>query len=881
MTQLNSLGYRPSSKNDPCAICSNTSGHCKTTSGSGGDTLHLCHNHTTNPGHIIDGLKWLKTVGDWGMFGPMSNYTHQPTPMGSHRPMRAVKPQPVMMKGVTAIEREDRDTAFREYFSKLSTHPEDVADLRRRGLTDEDIKRWDVHSKAGSDPGYLCPCVDPEGYIVGAQWRSRLAASGRYKWVKWIGAGTNNGGELPLTVHRPLEGSKGIAVCESIGAKSFLLSKRSGMTVVGAGNCGQFTGSPWHWKTYLETLSVEHGSKLIHLYPDSGANIAVVSQYVGWLKMVAAWGFEVVIAQWEAIEFKGHDLDDLTEEQFGAIRFVTATEWALGQGDGVTLEEPGTDDEQGFLSSLVKESKSGTVKFQEQSVLATNISDRWSDISYDEAVGSFLTYENGLWTEVLEGVVKKKLSETLNQCDVGYSSNLLDGLFKLFKVRASKSNWKRPSRNLIPLKNGVLDLKTREFTAHSPEHGFRWQLPYDYEPEATPGPVLDWLIDAQEGHNDRVQLLRAFLNVAITGKNIHQKFLEISSTRGNTGKGVFCSLAKCLVGGQNVYAATVGRLDEPRFEMGNYRDKSIVFFADASKHVSDNALEALKRIVGRDDLMAERKGVNGGVTFTFDGLIIMAANQTLSIDDGHALYRRKIPVPFMKVVAGKDIDKELLNTEGNKVTGKFVPHLPGFFNWVLDMPEEEVTAYLGNSNEMAPSLAKANQERLIESSPLAAWVHDSCAFSDDLTSRPGKLEEVHLNRETEGSTREGTRYYKGETEFLYPSYVSFCKSTGAKPLSVRTFTPKFLSMCNDIMGKSVTQDRRSYGMLFSGVALKTAPSTPKVEPIAPEPIAPEPIAVAKVATQLTLVEPSQPDLEEEEVWTETFNFEPDLEPTAA
>lgn len=64
------MDFRPTSKKQPCIICGNTTGHCKTKDGDRGDTLIYCHNHEINPGEAIAGHQWLKAAGGWGIFGP-------------------------------------------------------------------------------------------------------------------------------------------------------------------------------------------------------------------------------------------------------------------------------------------------------------------------------------------------------------------------------------------------------------------------------------------------------------------------------------------------------------------------------------------------------------------------------------------------------------------------------------------------------------------------------------------------------------------------------------------------------------------------------------------------------------------------------------------
>lgn len=292
----------------PCPICGNVTGHCKSKSGKAGDVLVYCHNNESNPGSVVSGYKWIKASDGFGIFAPESSKPY-------------VAPINVAPSIKTASATE-RDRSFRAYMSKLSLHPDDLADLVRRGIS-VGVAESQFVSIAGKEPGYLCPCYTPDGEIVGAQWRVRCPGEGsRYKWVSWMCGGSKFGDELPLTVHRPIGKATGIAIVEGIGAKSLILAHRSGMVTIGAGASVQFGGSSnGHWRSYLAALSAELNSKVLHFYPDSGClgNAQVMGSYSKFFKFVVANGYPVKVAWWGQVE-KGIDIDELSD--WNAIEFI-------------------------------------------------------------------------------------------------------------------------------------------------------------------------------------------------------------------------------------------------------------------------------------------------------------------------------------------------------------------------------------------------------------------------------------------------------------------------------------------------------------------------------------------------------------------------------
>lgn len=65
--------FKSTSTRNPCPICGNTSGHCKSKAGDRGDALIYCHNHESDPGQPIAGYKWLKACDGWGIFAPVDS----------------------------------------------------------------------------------------------------------------------------------------------------------------------------------------------------------------------------------------------------------------------------------------------------------------------------------------------------------------------------------------------------------------------------------------------------------------------------------------------------------------------------------------------------------------------------------------------------------------------------------------------------------------------------------------------------------------------------------------------------------------------------------------------------------------------------------------
>ncbi|HEY9909293.1 MAG TPA: hypothetical protein V6D18_17020, partial [Thermosynechococcaceae cyanobacterium] len=256
------MRFTPTNRSNPCPICANDSGKCRTFA----DTpIVLCM--TADRHESVPGYRYSKPSKDrlWGVWTPDDRRTHtevdrQQWQLDQQR-KREQRQREEAEKRAASMPAAERDRHYRKLLPFLSLHPTDRADLTRRGLTPEQIAAWGVvsvvqwqkldqelpHALPGvsldgrslntSGAGYLCPIRDVDGAIVGFQLRLRESDSGRYRWLTSATQKRPNGatphlpnGELPLAVHRPAEVKrKAIALTEGTGAKPFITSQRLGV----------------------------------------------------------------------------------------------------------------------------------------------------------------------------------------------------------------------------------------------------------------------------------------------------------------------------------------------------------------------------------------------------------------------------------------------------------------------------------------------------------------------------------------------------------------------------------------------------------------------------------------------------------------------------
>jgi hypothetical protein len=258
-----------------------------------------------------------------------------------------------------SLSPQERHDQYTRLLSELTLHPEDRADLVRRGFTHEQIElagfksiqRYQRLRSQFSDllpgisrgdrlvireEGYLCPIRNANGLIVACQVRLRTlptTETNRYRWLSGQGQtlhlypeGCKSEGELPLPVFRPQGKPEGIALPEGTGAKPFLVSQRLNLLVIGAAG-GQWASSPQLLKQTLEKAALEVEGREIKIFPDAGdiLNRSVMARWQRTIDLIEEWGWSVKVAWWGQIDKTYPDIDELTD--YTKVEYISSQEF--------------------------------------------------------------------------------------------------------------------------------------------------------------------------------------------------------------------------------------------------------------------------------------------------------------------------------------------------------------------------------------------------------------------------------------------------------------------------------------------------------------------------------------------------------------------------
>lgn len=406
-----------------------------------------------------------------------------------------------------------------------------------------------------------------------------------------------------------------------------------------------------------------------------------------------------------------------------------------------------------------------------------------------------------VWRRIDDEMIRKVL---VREADAAlgeeYENSYINGTLALLRSRlarlpdvaatAGSEIWEN-DRNLLPMRNGVLDLESGRLLEHSPDFMFNWMVPHNYDPDAD-CPVTEKFITNLAGGDPSTEwVLWAFLAAVLHGRSDLQRYLEFVGMAG-TGKSTFITLCKELVGDENVHSTDMRTLHNSQFETANIYGKRLTVISDADKYGGD--VGVFKSLTGEDIVRREEKNKQAQKSFVYRGMVIVAANNPVQFSDtSTAMARRRIPVHIDKKLDKSAVDFRLQH--------KLRAELPGLINRLLDIDHDKVTEVLTDTEGHRRNAAN---RALVETNAIAAWANECLVVDIGNSCKVGKL----------GADAD---------TLLYPNYARFCEQTGRRGVvALNTFTRSLTDVLATV-GVEVLVKHKNTGTHIEGIRLRTAP----------------------------------------------------------
>ncbi|MFM5891614.1 MAG: hypothetical protein ACKOQS_25530, partial [Dolichospermum sp.] len=128
---------------------------------------------------------------------------------------------------------------------------------------------------------------------------------------------------------------------------------------------------------------------------------------------------------------------------------------------------------------------------------------------YRDDYHQWMRYKDGFWTVASEESIFQMVTDAIEELfpSIGFHAGYPSGVAKMLISRLLCSDWPEQPRNLLPFKNGVLDLNTKKLLPHSPDYGFESIIDREHDPNATEWRVIrDWMDFGIEGNEHHKHL---------------------------------------------------------------------------------------------------------------------------------------------------------------------------------------------------------------------------------------------------------------------------------------------------------------------------------------------------------------------------------------
>jgi putative DNA primase/helicase len=291
----------------------------------------------------------------------------------------------------------------------------------------------------------------------------------------------------------------------------------------------------------------------------------------------------------------------------------------------------------------------------------------------------------------------------------------------------------RASGQIVAVKNGLLDIDSRQLYTHTPLYFSTVSVPFPYDPAAPkPQHFLEFLGELWPQETEAVDALAEWFGYVISGRtNLQKMLLMVGPTRG--GKGVLARLLTRLIGAGNVCGPTLGSF-AGEFGLAPLFGKSLAIISDVrfSGKGGSVVVERLLSISGEDTLTINRKYREQIDAKMSVRMHLMSNEMPRLTDASGAIIGRFIVLLLTRSWLGK---------EDTKLEPNLITELPGVLNWALD----GLTRLNKNDGRFTevPSAKEAIIAMRDLASPVAAFVRERCKLDPQASTAVDELYAVY------------------------------------------------------------------------------------------------------------------------------------------
>jgi len=206
--------------------------------------------------------------------------------------------------------------------------------------------------------------------------------------------------------------------------------------------------------------------------------------------------------------------------------------------------------------------------------------------------------------------------------------------------------------DLLPVENGVIDLRTGALLPHDPKYRFTFVCPVEYKPQADTSVIEKFLSDSIEHYGSDSEVKEFFqksLGYMLTGDTSQEIYFYVWG-RARSGKGTLAEMVQAIMGdcggAANFDSFTRKRTNgDQGFDIAPLHNKRVIFASESDKNQRMNE-SFIKTITGNDKIQVSFKGQT---PFTFKPkwkLVFMSNHQIAADPDDSAFWVRTRLINF-------------------------------------------------------------------------------------------------------------------------------------------------------------------------------------------------------------------------------------------
>ncbi|EFE9738893.1 DNA primase [Escherichia coli] len=269
-------------------------------------------------------------------------------------------------------------------------------------------------------------------------------------------------------------------------------------------------------------------------------------------------------------------------------------------------------------------------------------------------------WRGGVWCPVSTMELSREMVAIYSEHRATFSKRVINNAVEALKVIAEPMG--EPSGDLLPFANGALDLKTGEFSPHTPENWITTHNGIEYTPPAPGENIRDnapnfhkWLEHAAGKDPRKMMRICAALYMIMANRYDWQMFIEATGD-GGSGKSIFTHIASLLAGKQNTVSAEMTSLDDAggRAQVVGSR---LIVLADQPKYTGEGT--GIKKITGGDPVEINPK-YEKRFTAVIRAVVLATNNNPMIFTErAGGVSRRRVIFRFDNIVSEAEKDKDL------------------------------------------------------------------------------------------------------------------------------------------------------------------------------------------------------------------------------